>query len=170
MIEKEAGLSVLREVMRDVDEFQQGNSAAKAAYIGKLISRLEERVGRVKTIDILRQCGEMCCGVTTRRRVKELASGTESLKELVRKLNEAGLGGGRLKMKDENTIVGGYNHCYCGLVKPTTEPFPTDTYCWCSTGWYKQLFETALDQPVKVVLLRSIVSGADECEFVIRLR
>jgi hypothetical protein len=169
-IEAEAGLEVLRDVMRDVDEFTQTrNSADKSAWVGKLITRLEERLGREKTIVIMQKCGLMCCGVTSRKRVKQLMSECGSVEELVEKLNKAGLGGGRLRMKDDNTIVGGYDRCYCGLVKHTKEPFPADTYCWCSTGWYKQLFETALGRPVEVELVQSITSGADTCEFVIHV-
>jgi predicted hydrocarbon binding protein len=182
-IEAEAGLAVLRDVMTDVDEFQRARSSAdKAAWVRKLIARLEEQVGREKTIGIMQKCGLMCCGVTSRKRVKLLMSESGSVEEFVEKLNESGsveefveklnetgFGGGRLKMKDKNTIVGGYDRCYCGLVKHTKEPFPTDTYCWCSTGWYKQLFETALGRPVDVELIQSIVSGADTCEFVIHI-
>jgi hypothetical protein len=61
-----------------------------------------------------------------------------------------GLSPRRLKLKDLNTIVGGYDRCYCGRVKQTRQPFPTDTYCYCSTGWYKSLFEAAFGRPVKV--------------------
>ena len=41
-------------------------------------------------------------------------------------------GGGRLKRKNRNTIVGGYERFGCGRVKQTRLPFPTDTYCRCS--------------------------------------
>ena len=68
-----------------------------------------------------------------------------------------------------NTIVGGYDRCYCGRVKQTKEPFPTDTYCHCSTGWYQSLFEAAFDKPVEVTLKQSILQGADRCEFEIRI-
>ncbi len=90
---------------------------------------------------------------------------SKSVEELIAKLNEAGIGGGRLKLKNKHTIVGGYDWCYCGRVKQTEEPFPTDTYCHCSTGWYKSLFGAAFDKPVEVKLKQSILQGADSCEF-----
>ncbi len=37
--------------------------------------------------------------------------------------------------------------------------------CYCSAGWYQRVFEEALGRPVKVRVLRSIISGADRCEF-----
>ena len=94
---------------------------------------------------------------------------SHSVEELLAKLNEAGIGGGRLTLKNNSTILGGYDWCYCGRVKQTKEPFPTDTYCHCSTGWYKSLFEAAFDKPVKVTLKQSILQGTDSCEFEIRL-
>jgi predicted ArsR family transcriptional regulator len=35
-------------------------------------------------------------------------------------------------------------------------------------GWYRQLFETLLEQPVEVDLLASIVQGDERCRFLIR--
>ena len=95
---------------------------------------------------------------------------SKSVKGLLARLNERGIGGGRLKLKDRNTIVGSYDWCYCGRVKQTQQPFPTDTYCHCSAGWYKSLFEAAFDKPVKVKLKKSIIQGADSCEFEIEFR
>ena len=72
-------------------------------------------------------------------------------------------------MKDKSTIQGGYDRCYCGMVSKTRMPFPDLTYCHCSTGWYKQLFETALKKSVRVKIKRSIICGAKTCEFEIKI-
>jgi hypothetical protein len=77
--------------------------------------------------------------------------------------------GGWLTLKNKKTILGGYDWCYCGRLKHRKKPFPTDTYCHCSTGWYKSLFEAAFDRSVEVVLKQSSLQGADSCEFEIRL-
>jgi predicted hydrocarbon binding protein len=39
------------------------------------------------------------------------------------------------------------------------------TYCNCSRGWAKALFEGALGRPVEVVMEESIVEGDDQCKF-----
>jgi hypothetical protein len=90
---------------------------------------------------------------------------SRSVGGLLARLNEAGIGGGRLELKNRNTIAGGYDWCYCGRVKQTKEPFRTDTYCHCSTGWYRSLFEAAFGKPVTVKLKQSIIQGARSCEF-----
>ena len=102
--------------------------------------------------------GRMCCGATCRKRAKEATRGAKSIDEIVKKLNKAHLGGGRLKLKNKHTIAGGYDQCYCGQVKHTKTPFPRLTYCHCSVGWYKQLFETVLGRPVDVEITQSIIS------------
>jgi predicted hydrocarbon binding protein len=133
------------------------------------VERLEKEVGKATAIRVMRACGAKCCGPTQRKRAKQFMEESHSVEELLAKLNEAGIGGGRLTLKNKNTILGGYDRCYCGRVKRTKEPFPTDTYCHCSTGWYQSLFEAAFDKPVEVTLKQSILQGADSCEFEIRL-
>jgi predicted hydrocarbon binding protein len=54
-------------------------------------------------------------------------------------------------------------------VSKTGEPFSA-TYCHCSCGWYRQLFETLLNGPVEVELLGSIAQGDEHCRFLIHIR
>lgn len=168
-IEKEAGRSVVELAMRDADEFMKANPAGKAAWLKNAIEHLENAVGTDKARKIMENSGRMCCGATCRKRAKQATRGAHSIAEVVKKLNKAYLGGGRLKLKDEHTVTGGYDQCYCGQVKYTKTPFPTLTYCHCSVGWYKQLFETALGRPVDVEITQSIICGAKTCEFVIHV-
>jgi predicted hydrocarbon binding protein len=39
------------------------------------------------------------------------------------------------------------------------------TYCNCSRGWAKALFEGALGRPVDVVMEQSIIRGDEQCQF-----
>ena len=168
-IELGAGHQVLIAVMRDVVQYvSTSDPAQKAAWIKTAVSRLEKLVGNRKARKIMASCGRKCCGITTRKKAKKLIQESNSLEEFIGNLNNAGIGGGRLQLKG-NTVTGGYDHCYCGQVKRTKEPFPTTTYCNCSVGRYKQLFETALDKPVKVEITQSIISGSESCEFVIHI-
>lgn len=169
VIEKELGRQTLLTVMKDVQQYTLTNDyAKKAAWTKTAIERLDELVGREKTREIMKQCGRRCCGVTTRKKAKKLMQESTSIPELIDKLNKTGIGGGRLQLKD-NTITGGYDHCYCGQVKKTQEPFISTTYCHCSVGWYQQLLETALEKPVEVEITQSIISGAKSCEFIIHI-
>ena len=64
-------------------------------------------------------------------------------------------------------IEAAYDRCYCGSVSKTREPISA-TYCACSCGWYRQLFETLLGTAVEVELLESIIQGSERCRFLIR--
>jgi predicted ArsR family transcriptional regulator len=169
MLAKETNQKTVEKIMKDTDKYEKMNYPEKAGWWNETIKRLEKEVGEKSAVKIMQSCGRMCCGMTSRKRVKQIMSQSKSIKELIDNLNKIGLGGRRLALKDENTITGGYNRCYCGQVKQTKEPFSSLTYCHCSTGWYQQLFGTALGRPVKVEILQSIVCGAKTCEFVIHI-
>ena len=169
-IDAEASAAVSKKVIIKPEQFDEtSNYAQKAEWIRNAVQRLEKEVGKATAIKVMQACGVKCCGPTQQKRAKQFMEESHSVEELLAKLNEAGVGGGRLTLKNKNTILGGYDWCYCGRVKQTKEPFPTDTYCHCSTGWYKSLFEAAFDKPVEVTLKQSILQGADTCEFEIRL-
>ncbi len=169
MIEKKTNLKTAEKIMKGADKYEKGSYAEKASWWNDAVARLEKEVGKKSAIKIMQSCGRMCCGPAHRKYAKQIMSKVKSIKEFINTLNKFGIGGGRLKLKDKNTITGGYDHCYCGQVKQTQKPFSSLLYCHCSTGLYKQLFETALERPVEVEILQSIISGAKNCEFVIHI-
>ncbi|MGC1120429.1 MAG: DUF6144 family protein [Candidatus Methanofastidiosia archaeon] len=155
-------------VMQNVEEFQSApTNVVKAAWLKKAMETLETLVGTETTVRIMEECGRKCCGQTSRTRAKQIFNKSKSMQEFIETLNSAHLGGGRLRIQGD-TITGGYDCCYCGQVKHTKDVFPM-TYCNCSVGWYKQLFESALGRPVGVELVQSIVTGAETCEFIIHI-
>jgi hypothetical protein len=165
-IDAEAGEAVSRKVLVKTEQFDgTSNYAQKAEWIRNAVQRLEKETGKATARRVMQACGMKCCGPTQQKRARQFMAETGSIEGLLARLNEAGIGGGRLRRKSDGTITGGYDWCYCGRVKQTREPFPTDTYCHCSTGWYRSLFEAALGKPVKVRLKQSILQGAASCEF-----
>lgn len=165
----EIGETATKKILKNAGVFNELNSVEKADYIRAMVKRMKQVIGVAKTYNILVSCGRKCCGATTRNRAVEIMRRSKSLKDFIIQLNKQSIGGGRLKIKNKCTITGGYDQCYCGIVNQTKIPFKDTTYCQCSTGWYKQLFETALGCPVEVKILQSIISGAETCEFEIRI-
>jgi predicted hydrocarbon binding protein len=165
-IAAEAGVAVSEKVIIETERFDATSDyAQKAEWIRNAMRRLEKEAGKPTARKVMQACGRKCCGPTQQKRARQFMEQSNSVKELLARLNERGIGGGRLKLKDAHTIVGGYDWCYCGRVKHTQHVFPTDTYCHCSVGWYKSLFDAAFGKPVKVKLKQSIIQGADRCEF-----
>jgi hypothetical protein len=169
-IDAEAGTAVSEKVIIEPERFDATSDyTEKAEWIRNAVERLEKEAGKSTARKVMQACGMKCCGPTQHKHARQFMKESKSVEELLARLNERGIGGGRLRLKNPNMIVGGYDRCYCGRVKQTQQPFPTDTYCQCSTGWYKSLFEAAFDRLVKVELKQSIIQGADSCEFEIEL-
>jgi hypothetical protein len=60
--------------------------------------------------------------------------------------------------------------CYCSLFRGLPiEDSVSLTYCNCSKGFVEKYWEAILQRPVKVDLLQSAISGAEECKFAIHL-
>ena len=170
IIRDRTDLITAEKVMKDFEIFESPkNYTEKAQWIKEMIGRMENQIGFPKSVEIMESCGNKCCGVTTRKQAKKIMEESNSLIEFIEKLNEKGIGGGRLKLENDNTITGGYDRCYCGLVKQTKEPFQTKTYCQCSVGWYKQLFKSVFEKDIKVELVQTIIMGANSCEFIIHI-
>lgn len=161
------------QVLAGADAYASLKDPGKAAWWRSAMGRLEELAGPEKAGKIMEKCGRKCCGAISRKHARRVWESSENLSEFLEELNRMGLGGGRLRIEenDEDVIVtGGYDRCYCGQVRQTEEPFPTMTYCQCSAGWYKQLFESATGRPVMVTVDRSIITGSSTCEFTIVLQ
>lgn len=60
--------------------------------------------------------------------------------------------------------------CYCSLWRGLPDDQTVSpTYCQCSRGFVEKFWEAVVGAPVRVELLASAISGADECKFAIHL-
>lgn len=144
----------------------QTSPAAKAQFLKQLMDRMDEMLEEGVRRRVMEECGRQCIGRSTLKRARKVAAEAGDLDDLLARFNQAHLGG-HLR-REGDVIHGSYTRCYCGSVSKTSELI-SPTYCHCSCGWYKQLFEAALERPVEVELVESIVQGAEACRFVIRL-
>ena len=62
-------------------------------------------------------------------------------------------------------------YCHCPRVLEVIRTGGTlpPLYCYCGAGFYRDLWEEILQQPVEVEVLRSILMGDDVCSFILRL-
>ena len=58
--------------------------------------------------------------------------------------------------------------CYCEMVT-AAEGEVSPTYCHCSKGFIKKLWEAVLEKPVDIDFIQSAISGANECKFAIHI-
>lgn len=68
-------------------------------------------------------------------------------------------------------------YCHCSFVRPyLDENFIqqkkaalSPTFCYCGAGWYRQLWEGILNQPVKIEHVETLLKGNDQCTLEITL-
>lgn len=61
-----------------------------------------------------------------------------------------------------DTLFFFYPCCYCSCVKRMNKPL-TDTWCMCTLGYTKRLFDYILNCETSVELLESIKTGSNRC-------
>jgi len=60
------------------------------------------------------------------------------------------------------------HYCHCAVVRDNPNEIPP-TFCYCGAGWYRQIWEGILAEPVRVEILKSLTKGDDTCQFAIYL-
>ncbi len=62
-------------------------------------------------------------------------------------------------------------YCHCPRVRDALKSPVTisPTYCYCSGGFYKGIWEEILQQPVEVELLESVLQADEVCKFAVHL-
>ncbi len=93
--------------------------------------------------------------------VKKLYQASESLDEFCQKYNTT-YEGKHSVWYDGDVLFFSYPSCYCDCVKRVDGQVPT-TWCLCTLGYTKKLFDTVLDYNTEVELIESIKTGGIRC-------
>lgn len=131
-----------------------------------LLQKMGEKLGPGAVRAVMQTCGEQCIPRSLIDRARLLHERCRDLPEFLELLNRENIGGGHLQLRDD-LIVGIYEHCYCELVGEE-EDLPA-SYCHCSAGWYRVLFQSVYGVPAEVEPVQTMLGGADTCVFEIRL-
>ncbi len=134
------------------------SSGDDAEWVKSTMKRLENCFDRTTVRQIRMNCQ---CGYGFDEKlslVRELLDSSSSLEEFAsqEKARAAGLfcEGGVLYLE--------FPFCPCPMLS-SVERLDSDTWCQCTTGYSKKLFEEAFSCEVDVVLLKSIKMGDDKC-------
>jgi hypothetical protein len=138
----------------------------RASCIKEMMDLLDESLNANAREAVMEACGRQCICKSVIEKALRIQKKSHDLDDLLQRLNQAHIGGGHLTRKGK-AIHATYDRCYCGSVSKSAEKF-SPTYCYCSCGWYRELFETLTGKPVEVKLLSSIVQGDECCRFQIR--
>lgn len=61
------------------------------------------------------------------------------------------------------------NYCHCPMIRTHLSEGISPTFCNCSAGWYRRLWEGILERPIRIKILASLVKGDQNCKFAIFL-
>jgi hypothetical protein len=179
-IEEIAGKKVRDKVMEGSEIITKSSDRQKLAlWMKEAIDRLDACTTPERCQQIMGACGYACIA-----RAKGLANGIKN-RRLKYKTEEDFLKaeikkpvkGIRLEQKGK-TLIHYYTprtystprRCFCGLMNALPDGVNTSpTYCHCSLGFIEKYWEGALGRPVKVEMVETCMTGADECKFIIHL-
>ena len=115
---------------------------------------------------IMELCGEACARSDGDLEIaKRIAEETVDENEIVTRVNREIPWCGTWTRKD-NIIQCTCVKCGCPLVRKKLVDL-SGTFCYCSRGWVKKIFETSLKKPVNVELEKSIGLGDKICKFAV---
>lgn len=130
-----------------------------------MIAGLDENVDKETLAKVLEQCGRQC---QSQNFIKKARSIYEKSKDVSDFLDKFGKIYKHLHKEGDNIYIV-CPKCYCSVVNKIPPGKLSATYCNCSRGWAKALFEGALKRPVEVTMEESIKQGDKQCKFKITL-
>jgi predicted hydrocarbon binding protein len=167
-VERLADGAARNKLVKACAEYHSLTTAQKRVQcIHEMMSVLDQEVDEKIRWEIMEACGRCCIGISILEKAKSLRQKERDLDVFLDRLNKVRIGGGHLRREGDN-IFPAYDRCYCGSVSKTKTLF-SGTYCRCSCGWFKKLFEDLFRKKVEVRLLKSIIQGNDRCEFLIQI-
>jgi predicted hydrocarbon binding protein len=134
-------------------------------WIISLIDSLDKNVDEKTRAKILEQCGRRCQSQNLVKKAQEIFKQSKNVDEFIDKFSRVYK---HLHREGDNVYIT-YPRCYCSFVNKIPRGTISWTWCNCSRGWAKQLFEAALDRPINVILEKSVVHGDSQCRFRIQL-
>jgi predicted hydrocarbon binding protein len=130
-------------------------------WITCLIAGLDEHVDEETRAKVLEQCGRQCQSQSFIKKARDIYQKSENIDEFLDNFRQVY----KHLHRDGDEVYIVYPKCYCSHVNKIPPGKLSATYCNCSRGWAKALFEGALGRPVEVIMEESIVKGDKQCKF-----
>jgi hypothetical protein len=179
-VELFAGQTVSNKVMEGSEKITEKTDKKKIAeWVKDAMERLDTLVDENTRVQIMENCGYSCAEVNTRviERAKARRRKFRDVDEFLAAEQLKPMVGTRL-VREGKTLYQFYTpraftrpmRCYCALLRdlPDDEEVSA-TYCNCSKGFVTKFWENVLERPVRVELMKSVVSGGTECKFTIHI-
>ena len=136
-------------------------SGRTGKWIATLIAGLDEHVDEKTREKILEKCGYQCQSQVFIKKARDIFRKSKNTSDFLDKLGRVYK---HLHVEGDKVYIV-YPKCYCSQVNKIPKGKLSSTYCNCSRGWAKALFEGALGKSVEVIKEKSIINGDDQCRF-----
>lgn len=155
-IKNESSEEIAREIVYGKNKISKDEENAK--WVNSAMKRLESKFDKIRVKKIRMKCQ---CGYGMDKKlelIKELIGLSSSLEEFgnLQKAKEAGL------FYENGDLYLQFDFCPCPMLADV-DRLESYTWCQCTTGYSKVLFEKAFGCKVDVELLKSIKMGDDRC-------
>lgn len=132
-------------------------------WIKSVIQLMDQELKKEDMSRILDKCGRGCahgCGMVDK--IREANPNPANIDEVFQTLKRPELFGDRISRGDD-CFYTTCEQCFCPYVNDSISETP-GSFCECTKGWTKQVFETAFQRPVEVEIEETIIRGADCCK------
>jgi predicted hydrocarbon binding protein len=126
---------------------------------------LNEYVDKETMMKVLEQCGRKCQSKSFVKKAQQIYRKSSNLEEFLKEFGKVY----KHLHKEGDSVYIVYPRCYCSIVNKIPAGKLSPTFCNCSRGWAKALFEGALGRPIEVKMIESIKGGGKQCKFKIIL-
>jgi len=141
---------------------QEGKLAFTHAWVADLTEALDQFTDQTTRSSVLEACGRGCATRHAAAMIDEYQGDVEGLLAEIRSrwAEEVSYD----ETSGVATVKGRkQDHCPCPLAKQP--PLTSPSFCLCSQGWFKQVFEAAYEGPVSVEAVETVLRGAERCSF-----
>src|SRR4030067_1193785 len=126
-----------------------------AKWIMTLMDGLDKNVDQKAIAKILVQCGRQCQTQSFIKKARTIYQKSKNADDFLDKLGQTY----KHLHREGNKMYLVYPKCYCSQVNKLPKGRLSGTYCNCSRGWAKTLFEEATGKSVEVTVEKSIIRG-----------
>jgi len=134
-----------------------------------MLKGLDEQIAEETRTKLMHRCGRACFNTPWHQmefnKWKKLHEQSEDLEDFLTKLERTNPNWFK---REGNTIHATFEFldgCVCPIVKKIPHDALSGTWCLCSAGLHKALFEETLGRQVEVIFEESRRTGANRCKF-----
>lgn len=132
-------------------------------WIKSVIQLMDQELQREEMGRILEKCGRGCAfGSGWVEKIQKANLNPENHDEIFQTLKSPDFFGDRIS-KGDDCFYTTCEQCFCPYVNDNVQETP-GSYCECTKGWTKQVFETAFQRQMEVEIEQTIIRGAEYCK------